>query len=273
MCDLGDYLVAAEADWPGGAGGPGGPVVVFVSGLGEPGTVWRPVLSRLRSGPRAGLPAVTYDRAGIGASQPRPDQGPPHPYSAVATELRAVLDGLGVDRPAVLVGHSFGCSVVRTFASRWPRRVAGLVLVEASVPQLALWRGSGSLRDGDDAYSTLLDVEAGAAELAGERLPPVPAVVLTRTPGRWPDPPPDPEIDRYWQARHRLLADQLNAAHVIALDAGHRLIEDATDLVALAIEAVLDAIADNRPVTLEPDAVTAAAGRLARRTDAVEPTA
>jgi pimeloyl-ACP methyl ester carboxylesterase len=254
MLPAGSYEISAYVD-----GNPAGPVVACVSGLGEPGAVWQPVLARI--GTRARV--VTYDRAGIGGTPARPDPAAPHPYSAFAAELAAVLDGLGIAGPVVLVGHSFGCLVVRAFTARWPGRVAGLVFVESSIPSMDLFPHEVEpRRDGDDDRATVLDTEAGAAELAAERFPPVPAVVLTRTPGRWRavDGATD-EIDRRWRDSHRRLAAQTGGAHLFARDAGHRLIEEATDLVVLALDAVLSA--DGGPARVSPDQAAAAGGRLA----------
>jgi pimeloyl-ACP methyl ester carboxylesterase len=162
----------------------------------------------------------------------------------------------------VLAGQSFGCLVVRAFTARWPGRVAGLVFAEGSIPSMDLFPADVEpRRDGDDDGGTVLDTAGGAAELAAERFPPVPAVVLTRTPGRWRavDGATD-EIDRRWRDGHRRLAEQTGGAHLFALDAGHRLIEEATDLVVLALDAVLSA--DGGPVRLSPERVAAAGGRL-----------
>jgi pimeloyl-ACP methyl ester carboxylesterase len=62
----------------------------------------------------------------------------------MAHELAVLLDRTGTSERLVLVGASFGGLTVRVFASEYPQRVAGLVLVDAShedqevdVPQIA----------------------------------------------------------------------------------------------------------------------------------------
>lgn len=50
-------------------------------------------------------------------------------------ELRGLLDGSGVGRPFVLVGHSAGGLYVREYALEHPEDVAGIVLIESSSPQ------------------------------------------------------------------------------------------------------------------------------------------
>ena len=45
-------------------------------------------------------------------------------------ELHDALEKLGERGPFVLVGHSFGGPVVRNFAIRYPKQVAGVVFAE-----------------------------------------------------------------------------------------------------------------------------------------------
>lgn len=100
--------------------------VVFEAGLGASGATWGPVqeiTSRT-------MHSVSYDRAGYGASTPAHDQ---RGIVDLADDLERVVEHLA---PAgvVLVGHSWGGSVVRELAGRSALRdrVAGLVLVDPS---------------------------------------------------------------------------------------------------------------------------------------------
>ena len=98
--------------------------------------------------------------------------------------------------PAVLVGHSLGGNIVRVYAARWPAAVAGLVLVEASAPGLVLWPGHNEgHRDGEHPRAARIDPQTGAGEITRLQLR-VPAIVLTRTPGRWSSPEATAEVDR-----------------------------------------------------------------------------
>jgi pimeloyl-ACP methyl ester carboxylesterase len=72
---------------------------------------------------------VTYDRAGIGWSAEGP---PPRTGERIATVLRALLVALGATAPLVLVGHSGGGLIVRTFQQLYADLVSGIVLVDAS---------------------------------------------------------------------------------------------------------------------------------------------
>ncbi|GAA1801332.1 hypothetical protein GCM10009682_23950 [Luedemannella flava] len=253
LTDVGGYRLAATVRG-------NGPSAVFVSGLGEPGANWEPVLQRL-TGP---VRRITYDRAGIAGSDAAVNEHGPQPYRVVADELGRLLDRLGASSPLVLVGHSFGCLVARVFATRYPGRVGGLVLVEGSLPAMALWPGDGGpYADGDRSDARWIDADAGACEMTS--LPgPVPAVVLTRTPGRWTSPQATADLDRSWRTYHERLAAELDARHLMAIDGGHRLNAEAPALVALAVDAVAAAAVGGGSVLLPADAVDASGGRLIR---------
>jgi pimeloyl-ACP methyl ester carboxylesterase len=103
--------------------GAGAPTVVLVSGFGAPQATWNAVVPALA----AVTTVVTYDRAGVGDSElgSRPADG-----RQSAVDLKALLTALGVPRPCVLVGHSYGGRVVRLFAAAYPEDTAGIVLAE-----------------------------------------------------------------------------------------------------------------------------------------------
>jgi pimeloyl-ACP methyl ester carboxylesterase len=109
--------------------GTGSPTVVFESGLAGMSADWANVQPQIGSSTRA----CAYDRAGIAWS----DSGPePRDPSQIARELHALLINAGESAPYVLAGHSFGGLYVRVFAATYPDEVAGLVLVDASHPDM-----------------------------------------------------------------------------------------------------------------------------------------
>jgi len=104
--------------------GSGSPTVVFESGWEDWAPAWAIVQPRIAKWTRA----CSYDRAGAGFS----DHGPmPRTSVRIADELHNALHNAGVKGPYVLVGHAFGGDIVRTFADRYMREVAGLVLIDA----------------------------------------------------------------------------------------------------------------------------------------------
>jgi pimeloyl-ACP methyl ester carboxylesterase len=110
--------------------GRGGPTVVFDAGLGDAAGRWETVPGLVADFARV----CVYDRAGLGRSEAGPL---PRTSGRIVGELRVALARAGVAPPYVLVGHSFGGQNMRLYASRHPADVAGLVLVDASHPDLA----------------------------------------------------------------------------------------------------------------------------------------
>jgi 3-oxoadipate enol-lactonase len=98
-----------------------GPAVVLLHGLTA---THRYVVMGSNALPRAGFRTVSYDARGHGASSP----GPSYSYAALAGDLGALLDALGIER-AVLAGASMGAHTLLRFALEAPARVAGLVVV------------------------------------------------------------------------------------------------------------------------------------------------
>lgn len=230
------------------------PPVVLVAQIGTACDSWQPVIDRLTTGPAV----VTYDRPGIGASPPRPAPNPPLPYSAFGGELAAMLDALGLGQPVVLVGHSVGSVIVRAFAARWPDQVAGMVHVDGSWPGLDLAHWVGPHIDGDGPNCTAFDTARGAAEITGVDWPPVPGVVLVRTPGAWAgDTPFDPDVDRFWHEQAAILAAELGVPRVVADDAGHQMVREVPALVAYAVDEVVRAVQEQRGVELDDAALRA----------------
>ncbi len=101
----------------------GGPAVVGLHGLTA---TRRYVVMGSRALARGGRRLVLYDARGHGASSPAPDRD--YSYAALAGDLEAVMDGLGIER-AVLVGASMGAHTAIRFTLERPERVAGLAVV------------------------------------------------------------------------------------------------------------------------------------------------
>jgi pimeloyl-ACP methyl ester carboxylesterase len=108
-----------------------GSTVILEAGGGASSLVWGRVQGELAPFARV----CTYDRAGIGWSEP--SHRPPTPANA-SEDLRQLLERAGLAGPYVLVGHSLGGLYAQGFAFRYPDLVAGLVLVDAPHPDHAL---------------------------------------------------------------------------------------------------------------------------------------
>jgi pimeloyl-ACP methyl ester carboxylesterase len=73
--------------------------------------------------------SVPYDRGGYAWSDPGPL---PRTFPQLNLELRDALTKLREQGPFVLVGHSFGGPVMRSFAASFPNDTAGMVMVDAA---------------------------------------------------------------------------------------------------------------------------------------------
>ncbi|MBN1186230.1 MAG: alpha/beta hydrolase [Bacteroidales bacterium] len=101
----------------------GQPVIVFESGHGTPMGHWDKILD----GVSELAPLITYDRPGIGESEP--DNEIPT-IKNVSSKLIKILKCLDIEPPYVLVGHSLGGAYVRGFAVYYPELLAGLVIID-----------------------------------------------------------------------------------------------------------------------------------------------
>lgn len=107
------------------------PLVVLEAGLWGFSAAWDAVQKKLED---AGVRSCAYDRAGLGFSDPGPE---PRDGLAIVTDLEALLKAAHEPGPYILVGHSMAGLHTRFFAVRHPDEVKGLVLVDATSPELA----------------------------------------------------------------------------------------------------------------------------------------
>ncbi|MDX8366113.1 alpha/beta hydrolase [Cytobacillus sp. IB215665] len=100
------------------------PPVVIEAGAGSWSDDWSYVQKELSKHTEV----ITYDRAGLGWSEP-----PPNGYSIDTTinDLSKILEYSNIDTPVILVGHSLGGLYTRLFTDKYPDKVSGLVLVDA----------------------------------------------------------------------------------------------------------------------------------------------
>jgi pimeloyl-ACP methyl ester carboxylesterase len=100
------------------------PAVVLLHGIGRSLEDWDEQHTRL-----VGRRVVSMDLAGFGLSDP--PRGAVT-LQALADVVLAVLDAIGVDAPAHLVGNSLGGAVAMQVVATAPRRVRSLVLVDSA---------------------------------------------------------------------------------------------------------------------------------------------
>ena len=106
-----------------------GPTVVLECGIGgATAASW----GWVQHGVERFAPVVSYDRAGLGWSEPGPM---PRDGLRLVEELHTMLHNAGHPGPYVFVGHSYGGLLARLFADRYPAEIAGVVTVDSSHPR------------------------------------------------------------------------------------------------------------------------------------------
>lgn len=142
--------------------GEGLPVVVIDAGAQDWSTAWQRPQAALAQHTRV----CTYDRAGLGWSDPSPG---PHDGLRMVEDLQRLLQAAEVEKPVVLVGHSLGGMLNRLFYERYAGEVAGMVLLEPGDPdQLdATFEGLVGEVTGEPIYGAWVDVLASGAARVG----------------------------------------------------------------------------------------------------------
>ena len=125
MVDVGDfslnlYCIGENTD--------GRPTVILESGLGATTSVWAWIQPQVAKTTRV----CSYDRAGMGSSDPSPE---PRDAQHIAAELHTLLQSAQISGPFVLVGWSYGGLYAHVYADQYREEVAGLVLLDSSSPK------------------------------------------------------------------------------------------------------------------------------------------
>jgi pimeloyl-ACP methyl ester carboxylesterase len=220
---------------------------------------WLIVIAGIESATRV----CVYDRAGLGRSGKAPL---PRTSADVAADLRALLRNEKIATPIVCVGQSFGGSNCRIFASRYPKLIAGMVLVDTSdadfwprIQALLPPPSDGEpellqrMRVGPDLAKSAesIDLEANAALLRKAKgMGDKPLIVLTASPTST-DPmiPPAQQQDsnRIHQELQRELLDlSTRSRQVIAAQSGHNIQREEPQLVIDAVVEVVKQVRDRQ---------------------------
>ena len=265
--------------------GKGRPTVVFVSGAGDRTETWSTTKDPSE---QALLPAIAetnrvcaYDRPGTflvtgdaiedferSRSTPVPQ---PTTLQDGVDDLHALLSASGERGPYVVVGHSMGGAMARLYASKYPREVSGLVLIDYATydaaklvtdEQWKLWQSILSTPSEEDLalYPDLewFDHQRNLEQfLAAAPLKPMPFIVLSA------DEPYDflplvedgtllltaDEAKKFasllfnvvLEARAKLVSQVPGAKYITETHSGHYIHQEQPQLVTNAVREVIEA--------------------------------
>lgn len=169
-------------------GGEGENTIVFESGLGVDGSTW------LESGIFDSIgkndQVIAYDRQGYGKSSfSNKSRG----IQALVNDLEFIISKTAVNKKVILVSHSLGGAIARTYAIQHPEKVKALLFIE---PNNENFKQYATMSQGhEDTLVQFFDSEkiVGAAMEAAElienvsflkklpTLPDIPVIVITST--------------------------------------------------------------------------------------------
>ena len=127
MISLGDRRLSINCD-----GKAGSATVVLIAGGGRTAEDWAKVQPAVSKFARV----CSYDRAGFGESDKAGSKL--QSVDEVVDDLHGLLKASDEKRPFILVGHSVAGIYARSFVTKFPREVSGLVFVDSAHEEQAL---------------------------------------------------------------------------------------------------------------------------------------
>jgi pimeloyl-ACP methyl ester carboxylesterase len=213
-----------------------GPTVILEAGKGGTTEVWKLV----QPGVAHFAKICSYDRAGLGSSDPSPQ---PQTADQIVEDLHTLIEKAEIQPPYILVGHSIGGIYIRRFDERYPAHVAGMVFVD-SAHEEQIWRFAKVDPAANDEIPNWKNISA--VEKMGY-LPPGahlrwhfdnPLIVIEHTPGTWPKE--YQPVEPIWHEQQEDLASRSPHGRLIIADhSGHYIQRQQPGLVVEAIKDVL----------------------------------
>jgi pimeloyl-ACP methyl ester carboxylesterase len=232
------------------------PAIVLDAGGGLDSSYWKSIVPVLAK--NTGSEIITYDREGMGASDPVP--GPWKVQNAVS-DLETGLTDLGATRDVILVSHSEAGEIATYLTGQHPGQFAGAVLVDASLPQFSTDTEIARVAAATQAQVTAIQALKGKSVTKADRqllaLAPgyvadqrayhkitwpatVPATVIVSAQTPFPTSPPDAQAWRTAQAQFAKAAP--NRQLVTAARSSHDIPLDRPDIVEAQIEAMVKTV-------------------------------
>jgi formylglycine-generating enzyme required for sulfatase activity/CubicO group peptidase (beta-lactamase class C family) len=245
--------------------GTGTPTVILEAGFDDVADTWSLVQPEVARFTRA----CSYDRAGLGQSDPGPE---PRDSLQIIKELHALLTNAGVEGPYVLVGHSLGGMYVRLFADTYREETGGLVLVDSEhVDQFERFSAVLPPETPNDSENLKFYREWFSNPPTNPEIPhrlfepgslgDMRLVVLTSPHKERPTDLPaglSDTWDAIWvELQGELAQISSRSTHIIAWGSSHFIQQDQPDLVIAAVRLVVEGAQEDETATLvatgEPD--------------------
>lgn len=248
---------------PGDSNSRSSVTVIFESGLGCDRLVWADIQKVISSTCKT----LSYDRAGEGQSS---ESIAPRTIESIFDDFRQLIEGLNVQPPFILVGHSLGCIYNKYAADKLGDKVVGQVFVDGSTPafkdlkfnyrteaQAAYWKEviEGEGEDESEIVDPFCEYAARHELLAVFNQVPfnsniLNTVIVCDEMSGWFNPAKDPSLsyilvpvnvllkdNSTWVGIHKKWIDEMPSARfVIAENSGHMIQFDRPDIVLEEIQ-------------------------------------
>ena len=209
--------------------------IVFESGAGNDGSVWRSLLEPLSN--KLGAPLITYDRAGFGKSEIDTVN---ISLANEVKDLKTALQRLGYRDRYFFVAHSFGGNYTMKFITTNPGQVVGTVMIDIVSPYFMTMGRSKSLKreyaseldnikkESLGFYHLVLNYEASTALLheVADKIN-VPMTII----GSGKSPFEEPDRSLFIAALKKFADQKSNRSYLLAQHAEHHVFYDEPNLV------------------------------------------
>lgn len=125
---------------------PGRPILLLLPAMGVNASFYPPLLSAMQA---RGFVAAVIDWRGNGQSSVRPSRRVDFGYDELVEDIQEVVAFVRKQfpgRPLYLLGHSLGGQLACVYEGRYPKRVAGIVLIASCSVYHKGYRGKAALR-------------------------------------------------------------------------------------------------------------------------------
>ncbi|MGZ4383619.1 MAG: alpha/beta fold hydrolase [Gaiellaceae bacterium] len=224
--------------------GTGGPTVLFENGLGDFHGEWDLVV---QASTDTGVRMCSYDRFGNGDSQ-QSRTSSDRTLKQVVSDAHAMVRATKSPLPVVVVGHSMGGLIARYYAKRYPKDVAGMVMIESAPDDWDVYTKTPVYSEG-----TRLNIAPASKELRkSDRFGKRPLIVIEAqdpsSVASWTGRPVSVFL-KYWDARQRALAKiSSNSIFFVAKQTNHDVPYTAGTLIAESIRLVVESIRTGEPL-------------------------